>query len=1025
MPSPGEDLRNGEGKAPREPPEPLDLQGVLPGERADDGPEGVRFHDQQDMASVSQPPDPSLAENTKKAKVRVVEESDDEEPLRDDSKNQSDIDRRQSHPGLHRAMQRAATMRMGPGMRISMRKVAAVGQTMFTHGDKEDSWEKIRKTILAPTFNIRTEIADDDHAVLLKYGKATLPVWDGVNGQQDDNASDPGTEDAAEKGNRCKRWCAATCSRLARYAADCLPIKFLASGSSYIRGILKFLCGLSVAIAPLQLALEPRCSDKVDSQEAIATLLRFHFAASLCYSILAFSSRWAEREVTRRQMQVSGAEVPAEMMAPPPKPVPRRESVSTVLASAEKNSSRDAVAAAVSSAAAEADMDQLEESESEIRSRKNTSNNARLRRQRMALMLDNLSMVGLLMELIHLCRPMSSGIPNWEQWLWLLVLLRAWRLTDKPSGTELTSFTFLFEVLKLLGVLVLVAHIGACVWVFTSVVEMHHAPQLETWADVLVRGNTDLGIDPTAESCFDVYMTALYFCSYTLTGVGYGDIVPKNRWEQAIAVIYMMLGQVCVAKIFADLNSLTATHQFWQARHYERVTQVMVALDSLGVPPITRSRALAYLDYVNEEQKQRRAQECIKDLSMPLREELNIIVYHSLVLAAPFLNSQSVPVIRSLIMSLTDAVYLPCDMIIRRGDAGQELFFIRDGRVDIFVGAHPPSWSDEPVCVFQQGHYFGEVAILTGQKRTSWVLARTFCVCAMLKKAAVEEVMSAYPSSVATLVGSLSQTCKITPSVPMEQVASRLATVFATAEELEETILSRSDGRDLWVTWAGFQDLLRRVGISSLDQKLHWSTVDTEGIGKIVLKSLISLLRKHEPEFLRGDFDTLEESNQACHKCGNIYMADATFCRKCGIRRGAPGQAALEKSGTGIPDVPEEEAEDIVQSPVMSAELDKESPEKWAVPTAVARRHRMSQMAVSRASFDHGPPLSVMRRRSVGQDGSPRTNSAKQMPQSQDLSTQVSELRGEVSQITAKLDQLVSMLPKLSCPHHAGDLEEC
>jgi len=879
-------------------------------------------------------------------------------------------------------------------------------------GNRED-FETMSKAILAPTFNIRTEVTDEDHAMLLKYSKHTLPVWEELQNQKKDADSDATSDshsDADGEGShqhhkkgclprryRCSRRCIRTSVwRCEKYFLSLLPIQLLATKSVSWRWILKLLSSFSVVIAPLQLSLEPGCDDG----EGMLSLLVAHFVGSVAYIGISVGGRWVERTAKHQRSDLS--QVPAGAALPPPRVPARRESLAAALASSQMNQSRlgsrrsaeSSYAAAYfptpqasqgpTSQSPEASQSQdgqegvaAIESESSASEEEPQPKFHRLSNrewwERLGVVLDNLALIGTTCEIIHLFQTKPVGLPSWEQLPWCFVLLRTWRLLEPPLGTELNSWTFFSEVLKLLGVLVVVAHLGACWWVLTAVVEQHYLPALKTWTDPFV--NPDPLADKQVYGCEDIYMSALYFCSYTLTGVGYGDIVPKNGLEQAVSVVYMMVGQICVAKIFANLNWLTATHSFWQARHYERVTQVMVALDSLGVPQVTRSRALAYLDYVNEEQKQRRAQECIKDLSMPLREELNIIVYNGLVLAAPFLNSQSVPVIRSIIMCLSDAVYLPCDMIIRRGDEGQELFFIRDGRVDIFVGVSPPTWTDEPVCIFAQGHYFGEVAILTGQKRSSWVMARTFCVCAVLTKAAVEEVMNAFPNSVATLVGSLRETCKITPAVPLEEVSARIVHFFSNDEkEMDSWVLSRSQKN---ITWQCYQELLSHVGISSLDQKLHWSHIDSDGQGYIALEKFIQLMKNHGAVFEPTNGHHYHESPVKTRVSDGDDRAFTPESNK--FRR--PSQ---EQSTDRPPSASTDRSDNRnVQTPLPGM-VDDPAGRMLQVPT-------QRQMRVT----------------------------------SVDMTAQMQSMKDEVSKMSAQLDALVSMLPRLAATSTSDNVEEC
>ena len=64
--------------------------------------------------------------------------------------------------------------------------------------------------------------------------------------------------------------------------------------------------------------------------------------------------------------------------------------------------------------------------------------------------------------------------------------------------------------------------------------------------------------------------------------------------------------------------------------------------------------------------------------------------------------------------------YKAGDVIFKEGDPGEELFIIRNGRVDILVG-------DRVVTTLEQDEVFGEMAIVDKQPRSATAIAATDC----------------------------------------------------------------------------------------------------------------------------------------------------------------------------------------------------------------------------------------------------------------------------------------------------------
>mmetsp|Transcript_86145 Transcript_86145/g.248749 ORF Transcript_86145/g.248749 Transcript_86145/m.248749 type:complete len:999 (-) Transcript_86145:98-3094(-) len=460
---------------------------------------------------------------------------------------------------------------------------------------------------------------------------------------------------------------------------------------------------------------------------------------------------------------------------------------------------------------------------------------------------DLLVFAGLGAEAWHLGEEAAGSI-QLSQYVWLLSAAKVWRwIVPHDRMDDVRSHAvegFWFLIARLFTYFFLFTHLCACLLAWAAVV--HFSPESPSWAD-------DTGsLAHETRSCTDFYMAAFYFAAYTVTSIGHGDIVPANNFERGVDSIVMIVSQLYVAKLFADLNFIISTHNHWRAQRHQRLTQTAAALTSMGVPLVLRKRVLAYQDFIWEVQKERRAKESLRDLSDSLREELQTIVYQRLVSHAPFLHHLSVEALRHIISSLTDAVYLPSDFIIRRGADGAELYFLREGTAGIFLTVKAPKWDHEEVKVVRRGDYFGEVALLTGQKRTSWVMARMYCVCSMLRKSVIDEVMDRDPSCVVTLATSMKKALNLAPKVTWRDVAEKLDRAFMTMEDFSEWIQYYTEGLPptdagglaavIDFTWSRYRSLMQHLKISVLDQKLLWIDLDQEERGTVSFRRFMQVV---------------------------------------------------------------------------------------------------------------------------------------------------------------------------------------
>lgn len=105
---------------------------------------------------------------------------------------------------------------------------------------------------------------------------------------------------------------------------------------------------------------------------------------------------------------------------------------------------------------------------------------------------------------------------------------------------------------KFLILLVFISHWLACCWAMTLTL-VDAEPDVSRWVDDLDQLDKT-GLTDTSKDKPSLYLASIYFVSYTITSVGYGDIGPKNVVERIVCTLMIfvagivwayVLGQVC------------------------------------------------------------------------------------------------------------------------------------------------------------------------------------------------------------------------------------------------------------------------------------------------------------------------------------------------------------------------------------------------------------------------------------------------------------------------------------------------
>ena len=109
----------------------------------------------------------------------------------------------------------------------------------------------------------------------------------------------------------------------------------------------------------------------------------------------------------------------------------------------------------------------------------------------------------------------------------------------------------LFRFILVLG---LTCHWLACAWAVTLSVIDEGYPR---WIDDIAEADLHFGV-VTTDSPYRVYVASFYFCAYTVTSVGYGDISPKNIVERMMCSGLVLAAGLSWAYVIGEVGAITA-----------------------------------------------------------------------------------------------------------------------------------------------------------------------------------------------------------------------------------------------------------------------------------------------------------------------------------------------------------------------------------------------------------------------------------------------------------------------------------
>ena len=110
---------------------------------------------------------------------------------------------------------------------------------------------------------------------------------------------------------------------------------------------------------------------------------------------------------------------------------------------------------------------------------------------------------------------------------------------------------------------------------------------------------------------------------------------------------------------------------------------------------------------------------------------------------APVLAPLPAEAHHALAASAVERLYGDGEAIVREGDPGRSMFIVQHGRVSVTIGAE-----GREVAVTEQGGYFGEMSLLTGDPRSATVRAKGDCTVIEIDAAAFGSYVQGHPEAI-------------------------------------------------------------------------------------------------------------------------------------------------------------------------------------------------------------------------------------------------------------------------------------
>jgi CRP-like cAMP-binding protein len=277
------------------------------------------------------------------------------------------------------------------------------------------------------------------------------------------------------------------------------------------------------------------------------------------------------------------------------------------------------------------------------------------------------------------------------------------------------------RMIWLLCVVVLVAHWGACLFYLFGDLS---GPKAQSW----------IGKDGVPSSHFGLYVTALYFSTYTIVTVGNGDVTPENTLEQSFNICLMLVGAITYAYIISQVRETVVDLSAASIKYRREMDELTDFASTRSLPFDLNFDLRRYFQHRTHYQHPGDHQMLLNSMSADLRTKVMSQLYKQSLKASYLLRNISEKKREAIYVRMESGLASPGEVMYMEGDQSDCMYTILHGNVQISDRA-------DNFRYLGPGSIFGEVELLFDSNRRDTATAVDYCDFAKISREAVFAIL--------------------------------------------------------------------------------------------------------------------------------------------------------------------------------------------------------------------------------------------------------------------------------------------